>query len=256
MHGIAQGIIQGVSGGNFEQSFVTAAISSIAGSGFSMTGSLGRSPVGQSLFGAVVGGSVSNMQGGNFWEGAAIGLTVGLLNHAGKPLSKAIDKLLTLNRINNALVAMGLEPTSVAEISNNEQLREFINKMFANSLERTGKAFGMYLEDFIDYKGQRCLGLTTPTNDGNGVIKIQISKAALSSWRELASTVGHELNHVYHFVSGAYNRWVQKYGSDYASGRTEVIAYDWEKRNGGFFDAEARHENYLKMVSSQYAIGR
>lgn len=32
------------------------------------------------------------MQGGNFWEGAAIGLTIGLLNHAGKPLSKAIDK--------------------------------------------------------------------------------------------------------------------------------------------------------------------
>ena len=95
MHGISQGIIQGVSGGNAEQSFVTAAITSIAGSGFSMTGSLGSSPVGQSLFGAVVGGSVSNMQGGNFWEGAAIGLTVGLLNHAGKPLSKAIDRWLS-----------------------------------------------------------------------------------------------------------------------------------------------------------------
>ena len=98
IHGISQGIIQGVSGGNAEQSFVTAAISSLAGSGFSMTGSLGRSIPGQSLFGAVMGGAVSNMQGGNFWEGAAIGLTVGLLNHAGKKLYPAIDGWLNPNR--------------------------------------------------------------------------------------------------------------------------------------------------------------
>jgi hypothetical protein len=32
------------------------------------------------------------LQGGNFWEGAAIGLTVGLLNHAGKKLFDAIHR--------------------------------------------------------------------------------------------------------------------------------------------------------------------
>ena len=37
------------------------------------------------------------MQGGNFWEGAAIRLTVGLLNHAGKKLSEAIDGWLKDN---------------------------------------------------------------------------------------------------------------------------------------------------------------
>ena len=66
MHGIAQGIIQGGSVGNAEQSFVTAAISSLAGSGFSMTGSFGKSIVGKSLFGSVAGGVTSHLKGGNF----------------------------------------------------------------------------------------------------------------------------------------------------------------------------------------------
>jgi hypothetical protein len=98
MHGAAQGIIQGVSGGNAGQSFITAMATSIAGDAFgAIGGKVGEytnSIVGHSLFGAVVGGTVSNMQGGNFWEGAAIGLTVGLLNHASKPLSEAIDRWL------------------------------------------------------------------------------------------------------------------------------------------------------------------
>ena len=47
-----------------------------------------------SLFGAVTGGVTSHLQGGNFWEGAAIGLTVKLLNHAGKKLYPAIGRML------------------------------------------------------------------------------------------------------------------------------------------------------------------
>lgn len=95
MHGIAQGIIQGVSGGNAGQSFITAAISSIASGGFGMaTGSFGSSIGGQALFGTVAGGVTSSLQGGNFWEGAAIGLTVSLLNHAGKKLYPAIERML------------------------------------------------------------------------------------------------------------------------------------------------------------------
>ncbi|NDP22542.1 MAG: hypothetical protein GZ091_15880 [Paludibacter sp.] len=83
MHGIAQGVIQGVSGGNFEQTFVTAALSSVAAGGYAMMpGSFGSSGAGLVLFGTVTGGVTSRLQGGNFWEGAAIGLTVSGLNHA------------------------------------------------------------------------------------------------------------------------------------------------------------------------------
>lgn len=97
MHGIAQGIIQGISGGDAGQSFITAAISSLAGSGFGeIGGKVGKytnTVLGKSLFGAVAGGVTSYLQGGNFWEGAAIGLTVGLLNHAGEKLYPAIDRM-------------------------------------------------------------------------------------------------------------------------------------------------------------------
>lgn len=98
MHGLAQGMIQGVSGGSFEQSFWTAAVSSIAGSGFGMipgkVGGYAKSPIGQSLFSAVAGGVTSQLQGGNFWEGAAIGLMVGLLNHSGNKLYPAIERMM------------------------------------------------------------------------------------------------------------------------------------------------------------------
>ena len=97
MHGAAQGFIQGMSGGNAGQSFITAMATSIAGDAFGLIGGKANSIVGHSLFGAVTGGIVSNMQGGNFWEGAAIGLTVGLLNHAGKKLYPAIGRMLNGN---------------------------------------------------------------------------------------------------------------------------------------------------------------
>ena len=125
MHGISQGIIQGVSGGNAEQSFVSAAISSIAGSGFSMTGSFGKSIVGQSLFASVAGGLTSHFQGGNFWEGAAIGLTVGLLNHAGKKLGEAIDNKMgeindTVEKI-NSIFKNGDYETEIGNLMNMEE---------------------------------------------------------------------------------------------------------------------------------------
>lgn len=106
MHGMAQGIIQGVTGGDAGQSFLVAMATSIAGSAFQIDGngagteglgwgdSVRGSIGGQALFGAVVGGTTSHLQGGNFWEGATIGLTVSLLNCAGNKLYPAIDRLL------------------------------------------------------------------------------------------------------------------------------------------------------------------
>ncbi len=125
--------------------------------------------------------------------------------------------------------------------------------MFANSLKKTGEAFGIYLEDTLSSGGKRAHGLTTPTEDGTGVVKIQIAKSALSSWTMLASTVGHELNHVYHFVSGAYNRWYNQHNShEYASARSEYIAYSWEYRNGNALtldDIDLMNSYYKKFKS-------
>ena len=82
MHGVAQGFIQGVSGGSFEQSFLTAAISSVVAGGYGMAaGNSANKAVGQVLFGTFAGGITAELSGGNFWQGAATGLTVSLLNY-------------------------------------------------------------------------------------------------------------------------------------------------------------------------------
>lgn len=91
MHGVAQGFIQGVSGGDVGQSFLTAAISSIAAGGYGMLGGATQTGVGQVLFGTIAGGVTSDLQGGNFWQGAAMGLTISLLNHVAHQMTSFDD---------------------------------------------------------------------------------------------------------------------------------------------------------------------
>jgi serum amyloid A protein len=81
-----------VSGGDPGKAFLTAALTSVAAGAFGFDGngsaqglgwadSVRGQDIGQILFGSAVGGVTSKLQNGNFFEGAAIGLTVSLLNH-------------------------------------------------------------------------------------------------------------------------------------------------------------------------------
>ena len=166
MHGIAQGVIQGVSGGNAGQSFVTAALSSIATGGFGMTtGSFGESIVGKALFGSFAGGLTSRLQGGNFWEGAAIGLTVSLLNHAGEKLFepmrireelekkypglyKALSKLKSFVRNNETVMKYF---TDLSGFSESKALRVLSIKSLAKLVIVGGTSDrGQFFGDFSD----------------------------------------------------------------------------------------------------------
>jgi hypothetical protein len=104
-HGVVQGAIAGIQGGDFGQAFVTASLTSFAGSlfgadfngsaeGSGFAGEFRTGIAGQSLFGAASGGLINHFQGGNFWEGAAMGLTIGLLNHSMNKLAPKIQKLI------------------------------------------------------------------------------------------------------------------------------------------------------------------
>lgn len=73
-----QATIQGISGGNPSQSLFNNMIGSVVG-GFV---NFGSSNIGMILSGAISGGITSELTGGNFWEGAAIGLTISSLNYA------------------------------------------------------------------------------------------------------------------------------------------------------------------------------
>jgi RHS repeat-associated protein len=85
MHAVSQGVIAGISGGKFLQGAASALISSaVAGviQGAGNIAGLKDNGFRTILFGTVSGGISAELTGGNFWEGAAIGLAVSGLNHA------------------------------------------------------------------------------------------------------------------------------------------------------------------------------
>jgi len=81
-HGVAQGGISELSGGNFLTGFATGSLGSFAGSGFQdLAPKLASSGVGTIAFSAVSGGVGAELTGGNFWQGAGTGAIVAGLNH-------------------------------------------------------------------------------------------------------------------------------------------------------------------------------
>ena len=81
-HGIAQGGLSAIDGGNFLSGFTAGALSSWGVSGFQEWKGVGNTIAGMYIFGGISGGIGSAVSGGNFWEGMARGLTITALNHA------------------------------------------------------------------------------------------------------------------------------------------------------------------------------
>ncbi|GGF25584.1 RHS repeat-associated core domain-containing protein [Flavobacterium limi] len=254
MHGIAQGIIQGVSGGNAGQSFITAAISSIASGSFGMaTGSFGGSGVGQVLFGTVAGGVTSHLQGGNFWEGAAIGLTVGLLNHAMHKISQNIQEQTLLEKaIRDGGYGKILDDDPYLNWSN-EEIAEFASKVFPDLYESAGcPSFEKQtmIGNDTNIAGRALKDVTLSTNGKYSVRslgKILIRSNVLNSIRQLGSVVGHELNHMVDHVNGAYAGFLNKYGPIKGPYHSEVKAYRWQESMGAPFDRQ-EYNNYLSLI--------
>lgn len=91
-------MMSGIQVCNFWTGFASGALSSIAATAFGGSGyknnegsftrdfrglnvSMGGGDIGTLAFGTVMGGAGATLTGGNFWQGAATGLTVSLLNH-------------------------------------------------------------------------------------------------------------------------------------------------------------------------------
>jgi RHS repeat-associated protein len=92
-HGLSNGIISDLSGGSFLQGFASGGLGSLAGSGFqAWGGNFAQSGLGQIGFSAASGGVGAELTGGNFWEGAAVGATVGLLNHMQNTIQQRIAR--------------------------------------------------------------------------------------------------------------------------------------------------------------------
>ena len=82
-HGMTQGVVSGIQGGNFWQGAASGALASIGASAWGgLGGNFARSGAGQITFGTISGGAGATLTGGNFWQGAATGFVVSALNHA------------------------------------------------------------------------------------------------------------------------------------------------------------------------------
>lgn len=87
-HGLSNGIISGVTGGDFKSGFLSGALGSLAGSGFGSV--FGDGKLGAYAFSGLAGGVGAELSGGNFWQGAAIGVMNAGLNHLQQGISYSI----------------------------------------------------------------------------------------------------------------------------------------------------------------------
>ena len=165
-HGSTQAIMAGIQGGDPLVAFASGALSSIASSAWSggglekggewkgLGGSWGRGDFGTVAFGTVSGGAGAAMTKGNFWQGAATGLTVSLLNHA---MHSENNKTKFSNNEEEGVVPTG---EMIFKDLTKEQLSEFriipedaeIDPIFIPTKNGTYEGDGFYHKDFSDKK--------------------------------------------------------------------------------------------------------
>ena len=248
MHGITQGFIQGVSGGNGGQSFLTAAVSSVAAGGYGMVGgNFAKSGVGIVLFGTFAGGTTASLTNGNFWEGAIIGMAISWLNHhmhsitfnkeINKYYGKAADKPvsgISQQDIDNAIVNL---PT----------LRRIYAKLF--------KKYPGLQVSYSDVFGKTD-GKTYFDTDTQTVTAISIFRSAGESYRYMAQTILHEFGHAMSGYHGFFFKNVRKYGSlsDIPEAIDEIYAHKFANYHGGVDYNTPYYQsrvNWLKNTSSK-----
>lgn len=88
-HGVTQGMVAGYTGGDPLQAFVSAGLGSIGGSSFNMFApAIASSNIGGAAFATLSGGLGAEISGGDFLEGATLGLMNYSLNHMRHDLTK------------------------------------------------------------------------------------------------------------------------------------------------------------------------
>lgn len=224
MHGVAQGFIQGVSGGNGAQSFLTAAISSIAAGGYGMIGGkIAQSGAGQVLFGTFAGGATASLVGGNFWEGAVTGMTVSWLNHRGHIIAQ---KIAINNNANQYLIDAGYDPKGdLTKLPENVR-KEYVIRMIRNvtPLKLLYEDGGGSSDESISYSSTlRNVADTNSNTEGTGTV---FGFKAFTNNRELFLTAVHEGIHRWDIHHGLIKAWG---GNDLAEAISEARAYEIQR---------------------------
>lgn len=171
MHGISQGFITGISGGDIGQGFfsgmVSSAVSSIAGglnAAVKLKGTVGD--ISTMLFGSASGGLSSKLMDGNFWQGAATGLTVSALNHVAHRISVSLQ--------NSKRIVAGIYGAGGDEAGGNPTLEKIVNdrggRMFTSSWGYGDTEILDYLE--AGYNDGKSVEIFGYSRGGNAAVRI------------------------------------------------------------------------------------
>lgn len=170
------------------------------------------------FFGTLSGGLSAELTGGNFWQGAATGLTVSALNHV-------THKIEQRNLVNERLKNIGLngrdKPTvSTSEIDYLTDYDPTLNSMYKNA----GNP-----EIGID-PDLTVAGVTSGDYGKNTVLSMNLGLKAFKNYYSLYQTIAHELFHGIQYTSGVFGNAVRKYGEDFAIPLMEAQAlyFNWD----------------------------
>jgi RHS repeat-associated protein len=255
-HGMFNGMMSGVQGGNFWSGFAAGSLSSIAaglwqggamatgdGNWSGLGGNFGNTDFGTIAFGTISGGAGAALTGGNFWQGAVTGLMVSALNEVAH---KNSERRSFRSRFHN--VDPDAEPTQSmnsvnAVIDDVDDLSEFYNSNDVdapkiNLIKNDGDAGHYY-----------------PKNDSNISKRhtIELTKNAFKSNYHLARTIFHESYHSlqYNWNGGAVIRGITaKYGRIYKNDLTGI-----ESRGMMVLERQAYSFVWQLGDSDMYTIG-
>jgi RHS repeat-associated protein len=223
-HGMVQGGMSNMQGGNFWTGFASGSLSSLAASGWeNTTGNFGSSGAGTMVFGALAGGAGASLTGGNFWQGAVTGLVVSGLNHVA-------HEIIEQKSLREYLEGKNIDPDGKTAFTN-KALNEFSNKAFPEMITQAENPIIETIETLPGDEGITT-GWTYNSESDCKVVgrgKILISRSAFLNNLKLASTIGHELSHAIDLANGNMSSWLYKGTMEYAKSKSEDKAYSWEK---------------------------
>ncbi|HEU4496925.1 MAG TPA: RHS repeat-associated core domain-containing protein, partial [Flavobacterium sp.] len=242
-HAFFQGTVSGVQGGNFWTGFASGAISSLVSSAWGggkmeksntawkgLGGNWGHSDFGTIAFGTVSGGAGAALTGGNFWQGAATGLTVSLLNHV---VHKIDQRSTLLSRFKNKALAFQKADVSDEGIATLHQNVEGLVEGYKAGNSPT-HSYDLVGNDYVAI-----------TENGN----VSLNKGLISSKNNLyfAGLLFHEYRHAFQYsapytiggkrYANRFDAWTEFYGSGYKGeggvwNMMELDAYSAQYRFG------------------------
>lgn len=246
MHGISQGFIAGISGGDLGQAFFSGMISSGVSSVVQMGGSsfMGNGDAATLLFGTVSGGLSAELTGGNFWEGAATGLVVSGLNHT-------LHKSALNAKIDSEFEGTGLDPDGNPDVNTVVNGETYFDPAKGVAEAEMLSSTLPVLSDMSTEAG--CPKIVIKSGGvGHKAIpgRIGLTPGAFLTYRKLALMLGHEYSHLIPIVNGTYSKWKKFYPNQE---KLDIIgeynAYKWESEWGGnyLYDTQSQYNHYLNQ---------